>query len=248
MTGDWGDWEVSLQGRDSDLLYLAQHFASPPTIVRRSESDEEYLLRLDEFNTCVDSTEVLELAERQLVILSGILKFIRSSPDPIRVGAVFRRRGGGRDVFVHVRDVLRIRLELGDPVVTVMDANGNVVSAPEAPAPAVRLAALCAADQSVAKVMRLLAAPDARTWVGLYRIYEVVESDVGGQAALGQKLWGSATDQDRFKHSANSVTVAGDHARHGNERTLPPRSPMTLDDAGAYVDGLLRGWLASKGA
>jgi hypothetical protein len=42
--------------------------------------------------------------------------------------------------------------------------------------------------------------------------------------------------------------VAGDHARHGKEKTLPPKAPMSLEEAGIYVDGLVRGWLASKGA
>ncbi len=248
MAVDGNDWEVSLQGRDSDLRYLARHFASAPIIVTQSDSDSAFVLRLEAFGACKESTEVLALAERQIVVLSGILRFVRASSEPIRAGAVFRRRGGGRDVFVHVRDVLRVRLEMGEPVVTVTDANGNVVSAPEVPAPAVRIAALCVDDSSVEKVMRLHAAPDARTWVGLYRIFEVIESDVGGQAVLGQKSWGPATDRDRFKRSANSVTVAGDHARHGKEKTLPPKAPMSLEEAGIYVDGLVRGWLASKGA
>lgn len=248
MIGDRGDWEVSLQGRDGDLRYLARYFTSPPTVIVRSEFESSYVLRMDAFSACKESTGVLELAERQLVILSGILKLERNSPETLRVGAVFRRRGGGRDVFIHVRDTLRITLETGEPVVTVTDAEGNVVSAPEAPAPAVRIAALCAHYPAVAKVIRLIAAPDSRTWVGLYRIYEVLESDVGGQAALVQKSWGSATDQDRFKHSANSVTVAGDNARHGKEHNAPPKNPMTIEEASVYVDGLLRGWLVSKGA
>lgn len=248
MTGDWGDWEVSVQGRDGDLQYLARHFGSSPIVVARSESDEAYVLRLDTFGACKASAEVLELAERQLVILSGILKLVRNSTESLKAGAVFRRRNGGRDVFVHVRDTIKVHIEMGEPVMTVTDAEGNVVSKPEVQAPAVRTAAISARDAAVAKAMRLLAAADAGTWVGLYRIYEVIESDVGGQAVLGQKPWGSETDQDRFKHSANSVTVAGDHARHGKEYRQPPKDPMTLEEAGAYVDGVLKGWIASKGA
>lgn len=248
MTGDWGDWEVSVQGRDSDLRYLATHFAVPPIVVGQSDADDRYVLRLDAFRTCSDSTEVLEAAERQLVILSGILKLVRNSTESLMTGAVFRRRNGGRDVFVHVRDTIKVKIEMGEPVVTVTDAEGNVVSKPEEQAPAVRIAAISARDAAVAKAMRLLAAADAGTWVGLYRIYEVIESDVGGQAELGQKPWGSETDQDRFKHSANSVTVAGDHARHGKEYRQPPKDPMTPEEAGAFVDGVLKGWIASKGA
>jgi hypothetical protein len=247
MSAVEGDWEVSVQGRDRDLQYLARHFISPPTVIAESDSGQAYVLRLDAFSACKDSTEVLELAERQLVILSGILKLERNSPGAIQAGAVFRRRNGGRDVFVHVRDTIKVMVEMGEPVVTVTDAHGNLVSKPEVLAPAVSIAALCATDSSVEKVMRLFAAPDARTWVGLFRIYEVVESDTGGQANLARMAWGTANAQERFKHSANSVTVAGDDARHGKEHTEPPKNPMTLDEAGAYVEQLVRAWLGSKG-
>lgn len=248
MTNEEMNWEVSVQGRDGDLQYLARHFTSPPTVVAQSDSGPVYVLRLDAFNACKDSTEVLKCAERQLVILSGILKLEKSSADTVRAGAVFRRRNGGRDVFVHIRDTWRITMDMGEPVVTVRDAEGNVVSKPEVPAPAVRIAALCGVDPNVEKVMRLVAATDAKSWVGLYRIYEVVESDVGGQALLAQKSWGSTGDRERFKHSANSVTVAGDEARHGKEHRLPPKNPMTLEEAGVYVEQLVRRWLEAKGA
>ncbi len=242
------DWEVGAQGRDSDLRYLATHFAVPPIVVMQSNADDRYVLRLDAFGTCSNSTEVLETAERQLSILSGILKLERNATEPLRAGAVFRHRNGGRDVFVHVRDTLKIRLELGVPTVTVTDADGNPVPRVVESPRSVRLAAISARDAAVAKAMRLFAAADACTWVGLYRTYEVIESDVGGQMALGQKPWGSEADQNRFKHSAKSVTVAGDHARHGKEHTQPPKDPMTLDEACTYVDCVLRGWLACKGA
>lgn len=248
MTVDDGNWEVSVQGRDSDLRHLARHLTSPPMVIAQSDSDQAYVLQLDAFSACKDSTEVLELAERQLGILSGILKLERNSPDAIRAGAVFRRRNEGRDVFVHVRDTLRINVEMGESLVTVTDANGNVLSKPEAPAPVVRIAELCAEDSSVEKVMRLLAASDAKGWVGLYRIYEVVESDVGSEAALQAQAWGAGSDLKRFKRSANSVTVAGDEARHGKEWQVPPPNPMSLEEAGAYVEQLVRSWLTGKGA
>ena len=247
MSAVEGDWEVSVQGRDSDLRYLATHFATPPMVVVQSDADGRYVLRLDAFCTCSDSTEVLEVAERELVILSGILKLERSSTESLQTGAVFRRRNGGRDVFVHVRDTLKVKLEMGEPTVTVTDSHGNPVPRVVKPPRSVRIAAICARESAVAKAMRLFAAADARTWVGLYRIFEVIESDVGGQVALGKRPWGSVMDLERFKRSANSVTVAGDEARHGKEHTVPPKNPMTLEEAGAYVEQLVRRWLEAKG-
>lgn len=96
--------------------------------------------------------------------------------------------------------------------------------------------------------MRLLAAPDHKSWVGMYRIHEVIEADVGSERALIKRDWGSEKDLKRFKHSANSVAVAGDSARHGREVEQPPKHPMSVDEAAAYLNYVLQSWLSSKGA
>jgi hypothetical protein len=41
----------------------------------------------------------------------------------------------------------------------------------------------------------------------------------------------------------DSVTVAGDEARHGVESTEPPAEAMSLGEARSFIDGLLRRWL-----
>jgi hypothetical protein len=93
----------------------------------------------------------------------------------------------------------------------------------------------------------LLANRDAVTWVGLYRIHEVVEHDVGGREALIKLGRVSKQQLKRFTHSSNSVAAAGDQARHGKEITQPPKNPMSLEEAKAFVMGLLTAWFNSKG-
>ena len=105
---------------------------------------------------------------------------------------------------------------------------------------------LAKTDTSVAKVMRLIAAPDHKSWVGMYRIHEVIEEDVGGEYKLQSRDWGSTKDLKRFKHSANSVSVGGDSARHGKEVEQPPNNPMPIDEAYAYLNYVLQSWLSSK--
>ena len=134
-------------------------------------------------------------------------------------------------------------------VATVTDAVGNIVAPPSPPPPrSAVLLALSDADAAVAKVLHLLSAPDVMTWVGLYRLHEVIEADIGGQHNLEKSGWGSADDLRRFKHSANSVQVGGDHSRHGKEPHTPPKYPMTLAEAEAYVKYIVQAWIAAKGA
>jgi len=49
-----------------------------------------------------------------------------------------------------------------------------------------------------------------------------------------------------FKQIANSVSVAGDAARHGKEPYAPPRSPMLLPEAESLIAQLPKNWLRSK--
>lgn len=242
-------WQVQIQGWGSDLEHLARHFELQPFRVVKDERDGEFVYESDAFAACSTSEEVLAIAEREFCVLSGVLKLVRGSHEPLRTGAVYKRNAaGGRDVFVHLHDTLQLRAELGDVTVAVTDNQGNVVTKPAPPPRTIALARLAATDTAVAKAMRLLSAADSQSWVGLYRIYEVIETDVGGEPELKKRGWGSADDLKRFKHSANSVTVAGDAARHGKELTSPPANPMSPEEAAAYVNYVVSAWLASKGA
>lgn len=243
-------WQVQLEGDVRDLNFLAEVFATGPRKVLCDERGPGYLYESDSFHSCSTSEEVEQLAEGELAILSGILKLERDARDGLKYGAVFRLSPtGGRDVFVRIHASVQVRVEMGAVTVVVADAAGNVIAqtAPPPPRSAVLLR-LAAGDTAVAKVLRLLSASDAMTWVGLYRIHEVIEDDVGRQHKLEKQGWGSADDLRRFKHSANSVQVGGDNSRHGKEPQVPPNNPMTLAEAEAYAKYIVQAWLASKGA
>lgn len=243
-------WQVQLEGDVRDLKFLAEVFATGPRKVLRDESGPGYLYESDSFRSCSASQEVEQLAEGELAILSGILELERDARDGLRYGAVFRLNpSGGRDVFVSIHESLQVRVEMGAVTAIVTDAVGNVIAQPPSPPPrSAVLFRLAAGDTAIAKVLRLLSASDAMTWVGLYRIHEVIEDDVGGQHKLEKQGWGSADDLRRFKHSANSVQVGGDKSRHGKEPQVPPKNPMTLAEAEAYAKYIVQAWLASKGA
>jgi hypothetical protein len=111
----------------------------------------------------------------------------------------------------------------------------------------VALVNLSLSDEAVAKALRLLDA-DGNSWVGLYRLHEVVSADVGGDDKLAKLAGFSEKIPRRFRHCANSVQVAGDSSRHGDETNAPPKHPITLNEASAYVMQVLNAWFAIKGA
>lgn len=241
-------WQVRIEGDALDLQFLARIFTSMPRQVIQDQV-AGYLYESDAFAACTASQEVEKVAEEELAVLSGILKIECDARKRLTRGAVYRLRpDGGKDVFVSLQESVHARAVAGVVAVVITDAAGNVIAQPPPPPPrAAQLLQLATGDIAVSKALRLLSAPDSSSWVGLYRLYEVIEQDVGGEHRLKKLSWGSATDLKRFKASANSVAVGGDQSRHGKEQTAPPKNPMTLAEAGAYCSYLAQAWLASKG-
>jgi hypothetical protein len=239
-------WQIQINGRSSDLDYLEQHFTSDSSRVVRDAEDGRRVYESAKFATCTDSQQVMIIARSLLETLSGILKLTRNSDQALVSGAVLRLHPNGRrDVFVGLGGT-STRIELGNLTAEETDAAGNRTNLMVQPPRTVTLAELALRDDAVAKTMRLFAAPDFNSWVGLYRVFEVIKADLGGEHAIKQKDWGSTADMNRFTRSANSVTVGGDAARHGNENSTPPPNPMILDEAIAYVTYLVQAWIAWK--
>lgn len=246
MSTRLSSWFVQIQGSQRDLEHLTEHFTLESSLVQHDEQSHGFVYESKAFSPCRTSEEVLKIADEHFLILSGIFKLVRESMELLRSGAVYRtNEAGGRDIFVQLSEGAQMRAECGVLGTTVTDSQGNVVFMPP-PAPrTTALFKLAFSKPELAKAMRLLSAPDAHSWVNLYRIYEVIEADIGGEHSLKTRGWGSSQDLKRFKHSANSVTVAGDAARHGKEQDQPPKNPMSIDEARAYTNYLIEAWLAS---
>ncbi|TCT09054.1 hypothetical protein [Paralcaligenes ureilyticus] len=242
-------WQVQIYGWGSDLEHLAQYFVSTPRRIVKDERDASFLYESDTFEGYDQPDQVLKLANEELHVLSGVLKVTRNSPEPLRTGGVYKKNAsGGKDAFIYISETLHVHDEVDEVTITSIDHHGNTITRPIPPPRTVAIAQLAAADAAVAKVMRLFAAPDHKSWVSMYRIHEVIEADTGGEHRLKTRGWGSVQDLSRFKHSANSVTVAGDSARHGKELARPPTNPMTIDEGVAYLNYVLQSWLSSKSA
>ena len=248
MTSLANSWQVSVQGAISDLEHLARHFTSLPRMIRRDEAGLGFVYECDAFARCTTPEEVLEAARQEFSVFSGVIKLARGSSEPLLCCGVYCRNAvGGREAFLRVHDAVHAHIA-DEPAPTFMEANGNVVNAQAVPPRTVVLANLAFSEPAVEKALRLTVQADSRSWVGLYRLFEVIEADIGGQTFLITRGWSTELALKRFKHSANSVSVGGDGARHGKEAGAPPKRPMSLAEASAYVDDIMKAWLAHKGA
>lgn len=81
------------------------------------------------------------------------------------------------------------------------------------------------------------------SWVNMYKIYEIVMEDLGGDDQIVAAGWVSARDIRRFKASANNTSVTGDDSRHGKLASGTPADTMTLGEALHIIPDLARRWL-----
>lgn len=103
--------------------------------------------------------------------------------------------------------------------------------------------AIAQRDPKVAKALRLLGFEES-SWPSLYKIFEVIQSDVGGK--MYENGWIIEAKGDLFTQTANSSLAIGDEARHGHEKVPAPPKPMPLAEAKSLIKTLLERWMDSK--
>ncbi|MCI0560764.1 MAG: hypothetical protein MN733_19960, partial [Nitrososphaera sp.] len=201
-----------------------------------------YFLESRKFETLTTPEEVSSLAKEILQILTGAVRLSLGGRTPLHVANIARLLPDNhREIFLTLSDTIHARTTME---VEIVKADGTIeVVAPADKVPGwVRLGL---ADAKVAKALRLLGA-DEHDWVNLYRLYEVIEEDVGGLHQIANSGWSARTAIRRFKHTANSPGAVGDASRHGKESTSPPPDPMDIGEARALVELILHNWLRSK--
>lgn len=236
------DWEVQIAGDETDLTELSKCLTDDEACVEVRNG--HFFLRSTRFNNLGTSEEVAYVSTDILSLLTGSARLVLGGKTPITVANIARiREDGGRDIFItisetmHARDFIGIEIHSPDGSIEVFHPAHEV---PEW----VRLGFL---DAQVAKALRLFGVSE-HDWVSLYRLYEVIEQDVGGVEKIVNKKWATNSSIKRFKHTANSPASTGDASRHGKESTSPPKHPMELGEARALVELILHGWLRLKSA
>lgn len=228
-------------GDPAELRMLADALRDPSLSI--CEDNGEFVLTSSEFASITRPDEVRARANKLVTSLSGLGRLMLGSQRPVRVGEIIIDPKGRRHIELDAEPgAYRVK---GHPArLTTVRTDGTLEN--DRPVPPVRECVLLAAqDPAVAKALRLRNA-DQLTWGDLYRLYEVVEADLGGLSKIAELGWSTQGEVRRFKHTANSEAAAGDEARHGSEIRQPPKDPMKLPDARELVDRLLNNWLRSK--
>ncbi len=233
-------WEVQLNGDALDLKELSKSLVDDD--LRVLERNGQYFLESNRFEELTNPEELASLAADILKVLTGAVRLSLGGRTPLHVANTARvRPDGGRDVFVTLSDTIHARATIGVEI-TRSDGTKEVIHPAHSVPGWIKLGLT---NLNVAKALRLLGT-DEHNWVSLYRLYEVIEEDVGGLDKIVNHGWATKTSIKRFKRTANSPGAVGDDSRHGKESTTPPADPMDIGEARALVEVILHNWLRSK--
>jgi hypothetical protein len=235
-------WLVQLTGYKSDLDMLVQSLTG--SNINISHDGQDYVLTSDQFSQSDEADAVRQKAERIISILNGAMRLTLDATQSIKVRAVYRRnKDGKRDIFIFAEPAV-FRMRLLAPTIALTHVDGTVEEFHPAD-PIKQWAGIALDDERVANVFRIFA-NGILDWVNLYRIFEIVASDIGGLDAICANGWATKTSMKLFKYTANSPGALGLDSRHGAETTEPPKHSMTISEARALVNTIIHAWLRSK--
>lgn len=227
-----------ISGDDHDVDYIVKHLSAAGIPI---EKDKDGYLILSREG---DTEEALEELQDSIALLSGMCCLELDSRTPLRLNHYATVGADGSQVVhvavtdeVHARDFIDIEVESDEGSTSVAFPGDRLAD----------LFELATTNQTVGKVLKFLADADY-SWVNLYRVYETVRADIGGEKELISRGWFSKKTISSFCHTANSFSAIGREARHGAEPQEPPRHPMTHGEAKALVILLVYEWLEEKKA
>jgi hypothetical protein len=232
--------KARLEGVLADLEVLSCLFAVGD--VRVSHDDEGYYLTAPAIDNPPPETKFYEAAQARLLQLNGLARLDDPYFRPVTLSGKYT--DGERQHQVISPKSIASAFRPGRLTVTVTNPDGTVVPGPPSPWPdRVRVAVT---DSAVARVLRIMARNDDLDWYDLYKIYEIIRRDVGGQRKLYKRGWTTYSKDRSFKASANRYDVSGDAARHAvDEHAEPAKKTMTIDEGRAYISKLVTRWLDS---
>ena len=84
-------------------------------------------------------------------------------------------------------------------------------------------------------------------WSDLYKAFEIIASENGGERKICEMSWCSQRELTRFKRTANHPGGSGSGARHSAVASEPPDNPMSGREAQFFLLHLAHLWSESVG-
>lgn len=225
-------WRLVVSGNKTVLRKLADSSAHPHW--RVVEDKGEFLLESPEIQHAQSFEAVEEIVQSVLQQINGSLVLANIGHGPLTADIQQIGPNGKRTLFLKGEITARSSLSA---VLTVIGPDGTIQKG-ESPGDLIwRTLSKGEAHKEVSRALRLLT--KGSDLFNLYRVYEIIREDAGGEKEIAARGWAPRKQLVLFRRSAQLE-------RHGVSRGQPPSEPMTLKNARRLVHGLCRRWVASK--
>lgn len=233
------EWRVQLSGDNSDLEELSKSFNSDN--LKICSDGETYVLSSSDYNGITEAGIVLKKSAEILSLINGGSNVIQKLAKPIQVGSVYSIDDEGkRNINLFIKDNVLIT-ESFRPTILVNGKVRETFTFEDLP----NWVLLANQNRDAADVLNYLET-GSNEIATLYKVYEIIKKDVGGDKTIKDNGWASIKKIERFTRTANSPDAIGDKARHGVQKNQPPKNPMSLSEAESLIRHLVKCWLASK--
>jgi hypothetical protein len=183
-------------------------------------------------------SEIVSKGKQIIDLLNGALSLHHRNHKRINTDSIVQiDEKGNRSVSVIIDKIIEVRLRVNPVVIR----NGVIIEE-ENPSQIEDWIAIAQKHESVRDVLHFFA---EITWWNLYKIYEIINDDIGGKNRI-YKL-GSKSKIRLFTQAAQSRELLGDHARHASKKKYPaPKTSMTIEEAYNLIKSLFENWIKLK--
>jgi len=233
-------WLVRLKGEKFDLEDLPSLLRLPELSV--IEEDSYYYLQSSEFDSLTSEDEVFKRGVELIKTVNEVAKLYRDNfCDVAEDRVTLIEDDGRRRHYIYLVDNVTGRSKVSATInVTTPDASQPAVNRHS---PLESFVYLSQKHKPVAVALHFY---HEDSWVNLYKVYETIRDDVGGEHVIIKNDWVSKSELNRFTQTAQSIEALGDQARHASKKYQKPDVPMSHNEAKSLVKSILMKWLATK--
>lgn len=234
-------WLIKLKGEEFDLKDLTSLVHSPSSAVM--EENGLYYLWSSDFDSLDSASEVRKSASTLIDVLNGAMKLHTSGFHGISEdGVIMIEEDGRRHEYVYLGGSSAARSRTRASITVTTSGDKEQVAQPTCDVES--WISLAKTDKAVAGALHFFR---ENTWISLYKVYEIIRRDMGGEKAITENGWATERKLSRFRQTAQSKAAIGDLARHATNGYKPPPQPMSIKEAEVLLRGIILGWLSSKG-
>ena len=233
------EWRVRVEGTRVALKELPRFLPPACSIV---DWDGMRCLKSPLFDTLHEAAEVMRAAAKFLEAANLVAALRARGWHPVACDAVAEVREDETKQWVKFLSASITVSASMTASATVVRADGTI-EGPSDPPAFNNEAQLVMQSVPVRQALSFL---QEGSWESLYKAYEIVRADVGGDQALCALGWAAGPVLSRFRHTCQSPTALGAEARHGVEPAAPPARPLEYAEARNLVASLFAKWVEGQ--